>query len=41
MSTYKYQFVKNGKLNTNVDLGFTFTVNTIGTDSASITVTKL
>ena len=41
MSTYKYQFVKNGKLNTNVDLGFTFTVNTIGTNSASITVTKL
>ena len=41
MSTYKYQFAKTGKLNSNTNLGFTFTVNTITSDNASITVTKL
>ena len=41
MSTYKYQFAKTGKLNSNTNLGFTFTVNTLTSDNASITVTKL
>ena len=41
MSTYKYQFAKTGKLNSNTNLGFTFTVNTLTSDNASITITKL
>jgi M6 family metalloprotease-like protein len=41
MSTYKYQFTKTGKLNSNTNLGFTFTVNALTSDNASITVTKL
>ena len=41
MSTYKRQFVKSGKLNSNVDLGYSFTVNSTNANRASITVTKL
>ena len=41
MSTYKNQFVKSGKLNQNIDLGFSFTVGNTSSDYATITVTKL
>ena len=41
MSTYKNQFVNSGKLNSNTDLGYTFTVNALDEYRASITVTKL
>lgn len=41
MSTYNNQFVNSGKLNSNTNLGYTFTVNAIDQYRASITVTKL
>ena len=41
MTTYKKQFYKSGKLNKNVDLGFSFTVDNTTADYATITVTKL
>lgn len=41
MNQVKNQFVKTGKLNSNVDLGFSFTVNALDEYSATITVTKL
>ena len=41
MSTYSKQFVNSGKLNSKKDLGFSFTVNSIGSENASITINKL
>ena len=41
MNTYKRQFVKSGKLNQNIDLGFTFTVESVTAEYATITITKL
>ena len=41
METYRAQFVRSGKLNSNKSLGFSFTVNAIDLNRASITVTKL
>ena len=41
MSKYGKQFVKNGKLNTNTDLGFSFEVNACNSTYASISITKL
>ena len=41
MSKCSNQFVKKGKLNKGSDLGFSFTVNDLNSDYASITVTKL
>ena len=41
MSKYSKQFVNSGKLNTNQTLNFSFTVNNISSEYASITVTKL
>ena len=40
MSKYNKQFVKSGKLNQNIDLGFSFTVDNTIADYATITVTK-
>ena len=40
MSKYSKQFYKSGKLNQNIDLGFTFTVDNTVADYATITVTK-
>ena len=41
MSDFANQFVNKGKLNTNVDLGFTFEVNACNNSYASITVKKV
>ena len=41
MSDFSRQFVNRGKLNSNKDLGFTFTVNGLDSTHASITVNKL
>ena len=41
MSKCSDQFVKSGKLNKGTDLGFSFTVNDLNSDYASITITKL
>ena len=41
MSQYGKQFYNVGKLNSNIDLGFTFEVNSINSEYASITVTKI
>ena len=41
MSKYGKQFVKTGKFNQNIDLGFSFTVDNTVADYATITVTKL
>ena len=41
MSKYKSQFVKSGKLNSNVDLGFSFKVSNTTFDDITITITKL
>ena len=41
MNTYKKQFKNQGKLNSNIDLGFSFTVNNTVADYATVTVTKL
>ena len=41
MSTYSRQFVNSGKLNQNINLGWSFTVNNLNSERASITVTKL
>ena len=41
MNTYKKQFVKSGKLNQNIDLGFTFTIDSVTAEYATITITKL
>ena len=41
MSQYGSQFVNSGKLNSRLDLGFTFEVNSLTSESASITVTKI
>ena len=41
MSQYGRQFVNTGKFNSNTDLGFTFEVNSLSNESASITVTKI
>ena len=41
MNTYKRQFVNSGKLNQNIDLGFTFTVDATSSEYATITITKL
>ena len=41
MSSYGKQFYKTGKLNSNTDLGFTFSVNSITSECATITVTKI
>ena len=40
MSTYKSQFKNSGKLNSGESLGYTFTVNSLSTESARITITK-
>ena len=37
----KGQFVNSGKFNDNTDIGFTFTINALDQNRASITVTKL
>ena len=41
METYGKQFVNEGKLNSDIDLGFTFTVNGCNNGYASISITKL
>ena len=41
MNTYKKQFSKIGKLNQNIDLGFSFSVDNITNEYATITITKL
>ncbi len=41
MNTYKKQFKNQGKLNSNIDLGFSFTVDNTVADYATVTVTKL
>ena len=41
MGTYGRQFVNTGKLDTNKDLGFTFTVDAINSNQATITINKL
>ena len=41
MDTYKHCFVERGRLDSGVDLGWTFTVDSISSESATITVTKL
>ena len=41
MSAYGKQFVKTGKLNQDVNLGWSFTINNLNSERASITVTKL
>ena len=41
MSNVSGQFKNSGKLNTNTELGFTFKVNALDENRASITVTKL
>ena len=41
MSQYGKQFYNNGKLNSKTDLGFTFEVNSLNSEYASITVTKI
>ena len=41
MSEYNRQFVNAGKLNSNVDLGFSFKVNALNKEYASISITKL
>ena len=41
MSKFGKQFVKEGKLNSNLDLGFSFVVNGYDGTRASITITKL
>ena len=41
MDKYGKQFYKTGKLDSNIDLGFTFEVNACNSTYASITVTKL
>lgn len=41
MSKYGKQFCNVGKLNSNIDLGFTFEVNSLNSEYASITVTKI
>ena len=41
MSDYSRQFVNSGKLNSNVDLGFSFTVNSLNSNQATITINKL
>ena len=41
MSKYNKQFYKSGKLNQNIDLGFSFTVDNTIADYATITITKL
>lgn len=41
MSDYGRQFVKTGKLNSNIDLGFTFTVDSLNNNQATITINKL
>ena len=40
MSKYASQFYKSGKLNQNIDLGFSFEVNALEDECAYITVTK-
>ena len=40
MSTYKSQFIKSTKLNNGKTLGFSFTVDSLSTESARITITK-
>ncbi len=40
MNTYKSQFYRSGKMNSNTALGWSFTVNSISNNQASITVTK-
>lgn len=41
MNTYRKQFSKIGKLNQNIDLGFSFSVDNITSEYATITITKL
>ena len=41
MSTYSSQFVKGPKMNNNKSLGWSFTVDSISSSSATITLTKL
>ena len=41
MSSYGGQFYHNSKLNSNIDLGFTFKVNGLTDEFASITITKI
>jgi len=40
MDTYKKQFVKQGKLNSDTNLGWSFTVNSLSSSSATITVSR-
>ena len=40
METYKSQFVNSGKLNNNKTLGYSFTVDAIQSDYATVTITK-
>ena len=41
MADYSRQFVKTGKLNSNKDLGFSFTVERLTSEDATITINKL
>ena len=41
MDTYKKQFVKEGKLNSDKDLGFSFEVKSLSAESATIAINKL
>ena len=41
MDSFANQFVNSGKLNTKVDLGYTFKVNACNNEYASITITKV
>ena len=41
MSQYGKQFHKTGKLDSNIDLGFTFEVDSINSEYATVTVTKI
>ena len=41
MDTYTYRFVERGKLNSGKTLGWSFTVDALSSESATITVTKL
>ncbi|NLV29201.1 MAG: hypothetical protein GXY57_03495 [Erysipelotrichaceae bacterium] len=40
MDTYKKQFVEQGKLNSDTNLGWSFTVNSLSSSSATITVSR-
>ena len=41
MSTYSRCFVERGRMNTGKDLGWSFTIDALSSESATITFTKL